>query len=67
MPNSMHDLKSPPGVEPAPLAVEAQSLNHSIAREVPQTAFKIKTFIVNHEGKCHRIRKGKREFHLGTN
>ena len=26
-----------PGIEPAPLAVEAQSLNHFTAREVPQT------------------------------
>ena len=63
MPNST----PPPGMEPVPLAVEAQSLNHSIARKVPQTVFKFKRFIVNHKGKCHRIGKGKPEFHLGTN
>ena len=34
-PHSLRDLSSPPGIEPAPPAVEARSLNHWTAREVP--------------------------------
>ncbi|XP_059773074.1 cyclin-dependent kinase-like 3 isoform X9 [Balaenoptera ricei] len=34
-PCSMRDLSSPPGIEPMPLALGAQSLNHWTAREVP--------------------------------
>ena len=35
----MWDLRSPPGMEPMPPAVEARSLNHWTAREVPKTVF----------------------------
>lgn len=41
MPNSMHDLTSPPGMQPGPLQWK-HSLNHSIARKVPQTALNLK-------------------------
>lgn len=33
------DLSSPPGLEPGPLAVKAQSLSHLTARELPQVTF----------------------------
>ena len=40
-----------PGIEPAPPALEAHSLNHWTAREVPdKTAFKIKTVTRDKEG-----------------
>ena len=39
----MQDLRSRPGIEPVPPAVEVQSLNHWTAREVPPT------FSFNHD------------------
>ena len=38
-PCSMWDLSSPPVLKPPPPAVEAQSLNHRTAREVPEIRF----------------------------
>ena len=35
-PGGMWDLSSPPVLKPPPPAVEAQSLNHWTAREVPE-------------------------------
>ena len=36
IPPGMQDLSCRPGIEPVPLAVEARSLNHWTAREVPE-------------------------------
>ena len=39
MPRGTQDLSSRPGIEPAPPALEAWSLNHWTTREVPQIIF----------------------------
>ena len=36
VPRDMWNLSFPPGMEPLPLAMEEQSLNHGTAREIPR-------------------------------
>ena len=52
----MQDLSSRPGIEPVPPAVEAQSLNHCTAREVPPETFLVAKWPVG----CHQHLVGKR-------